>query len=207
MNKENEETIEHEKGQTENTPETIDMEQDDDVQFEDVNDEGDESSLQDKIKKLRLLIKKIEKEKQDNMNGWQRAQADYVNFKKEVEVRRKDDIKFANKKLFMELLPVLDSYDMAKANATAWNSVDANWRTGIEYIFNQFVSVLNNEGVEQFGNVGDTFDPNLHESIEHVEVKDAKDNDTLVQVLQKGYKIGETVLRPARVKTGEYKTN
>lgn len=176
----------------------------DEISFEEVNEEG-EVDARDTIKKLRAKIKTLEKEKQENMNGWQRAQADYANFKKEVETNRKEDIKFANKKLVLELLPVLDAYDMAKANEEAWNKVDQNWRVGIEYIFNQLTSIFEKEGIIQFGKVGDKFDPSLHESIEHVSVTDEKLNDTLVQVLQKGYKIGDLVLRPARVKTGEFK--
>jgi molecular chaperone GrpE len=101
---------------------------------------------------------------------------------------------------------VLDSYDMAQANKEAWEKVDQNWRMGIEYIFTQFKTVLEGEGVTQFGKVGDTFDPLLHESMEHVSVSDEKDNDKVMRVLQNGYKMHDSILRPARVHTGHFDT-
>ncbi len=179
--------------------ENVDIPETDDVEFEEVNEEG-EVDARDTIKKLRAKIKTLEKEKQENMNGWQRAQADYANLKKETEVRRVEDIKFANKKLVLELLPVLDAYDMARGNEEAWNKVDQNWRMGIEYIFNQLTGIFEKEGIIQFGKVGEKFNPNLHESVEIIKTEEKEKDDVLAQVLQKGYKIGEVILRPARVK-------
>ncbi len=183
---------------------TENSEQVDDVTFEEVNDEG-EVNTKDTIKKLRLKIKELEKESKENLDGWTRAKADYVNFTKEVEARRKDDIIRANKNLIEDLLPVLDAYDMARANTDAWQKVDSNWRVGVEYIFNQLLSVFEKEGVKQIGNVGETFDPTLHDSIETVEVENEADANKLSQVMQKGYMLGGTVLRGARVKVTHLK--
>jgi molecular chaperone GrpE len=171
----------------------------DDVSFEETNEEG-EVNTKDTIKKLREKIKTLEKEKQDYMLGWQRANADYANFKKETEERRKDDIRFASKRLIKDLLPVLDSYDLAKGNKTAWEKVEANWRMGIEYIFSQLISVLDNEGALQYGKEGEEFKPELHESIELVDTEDESKDGKITQVLQSGYKMGDSVLRVARVK-------
>jgi molecular chaperone GrpE len=176
----------------------------DDVVFEEVNDEG-QVSTKDTIKKLRAKIKELEQESKNNLDGWARAKADYVNFTKEVEARRKDDIIRANKNLILDLLPVLDAYDMAKANQEAWQKVDSNWRVGVEYIFNQLLSVFEREGVKQIGNVGEVFDPNLHDSIETVDVEKEEDANKISQVLQKGYTLGGSVLRGARVKVTHFK--
>lgn len=175
-----------------------------DVEFEESNEEG-EVDARGTIKKLREKIKKLEAEKKEYLDLSQRSRADYMNLKKEIEADRAYTRTFANKKLIEELLPVLDAYDMAQSNQEAWEKVDKNWRIGIEYIFGQLRTVLEREGVAQFGSVGDTFDPSLHESMEHIPVTDEKQDNTLVQILQKGYKMGDTVLRPARVKTGEFK--
>lgn len=180
--------------------EVIDNEE---VTFEEVNDEG-EIDAKATIKKLREKIKKLEAEKQEYLDLSQRTRADYANFKKEVEASRISDRKFAAKRLIEDLLPTLDSYDMAKGNKEAWEKVDQNWRVGIEYIFGQLRTVLENQGVVQFGAVGDVFDPNLHESMEMVSVADEKENDKIVKVLQSGYKMNEMILRPARVHTGRY---
>lgn len=173
------------------------------VTFEEVNDEG-ELSDRDVVKKLREKVKKLEAEKQEYLDLSQRTRADYANFKKEVEANRASDRKFAAKRLIEELLPTLDSYDMAKGNKEAWEKVDQNWRMGIEYIFGQLRTVLENQGVVQFGKVGDTFDPNLHESMQQVTVHNESENDKVVNVLQNGYKMNDIVLRPARVHTGHY---
>lgn len=175
----------------------------DDVSFEDVNEEG-EVDAKTTIKKLREKIKKLEGEKQEYLDLSQRTRADYVNFKKEVDTNRVSERKFATKRFIEELLPVLDSYDMAKGNVEAWEKVDQNWRIGIEYIFNQFKTVLENEGVVQFGKVGDAFDPQLHESMQQVNVESEGDNDKIMKVLQNGYKMNDSILRPARVHTGHF---
>ncbi len=176
----------------------------DDISFEDLDEDG-EQNLRTTIKKLREKIKKLEGEKQEYLDLSQRTRADYVNFKKEVESNQVSNRKFATKRFIEELLPVLDSYDMAQGNTEAWEKVDKNWRVGIEYIFNQLKTVLEGEGVTQFGKVGDTFNPELHETMQSVPVADAKDDEKIVKVLQNGYKMHDSILRPARVHVGQYK--
>ncbi len=174
----------------------------DDVSFEEVNEEG-EVNVRDTVKKLREKIKVLEKEKQEYLDLSQRTRADYLNFKKEVEVNKLSDRKFATKRFIEDLLPVLDAYDMARGNKEAWGKVDQNWRMGIEYIFNQFTTVLDGEGVKQFGTIGDTFDPMLHETMQSVPVEE-KEDGKIVKVLQNGYKMHDSVLRPARVHVGVF---
>ena len=181
--------------------EILDNTSSDDVSFEDVNEEG-EVDTRTTIIKLREKLKKAEGEKQEYLDLSQRTRADYANFKKEVESNRISDRKFATKRFIEELLPVLDSYDMAQSNKEAWEKVDQNWRMGIEYIFAQLRTVLEGEGVTQFGKVGDIFNPELHESMEQVNVENESDNDKIMKVLQNGYKMNGTILRPARVHTG-----
>lgn len=178
----------------------------DDVTFEEVHEEGDELEPKAQIKKLKEKIKKLEAEKNDNLHGWTRAQADYVNFRKEIEGNRKEDIKFASKKLINNILPALDSYSLAKSNKEAWEKVDANWRTGIEYIFSQLQGALEKEGLEAYGMVGDAFDPRIHESVEVVKTDKEDEDGKIVALLQMGYKLNNQVLRPAKVKTGEFES-
>ncbi len=173
----------------------------DEVTFEDTNEEG-EVDTRTTIKKLREKIKKLESEKQEYLDLSQRTRADYANYKKEVDANRISDRKFATKRFIEELLPVLDSYDMAQGNKENWEAVDKNWRMGIEYIFAQLRTVLEGEGVTQFGKVGDTFDPHLYESMEQVHVENEADNDKIMKILQNGYKMHDTIIRPARVHVG-----
>jgi molecular chaperone GrpE len=173
----------------------------DNISFEDIDNDG-EVDLRSTIKKLRDKIKKLESEKQEYLDLSQRTRADYANFKKEVDTNRLSERKFATKKFIEELLPVLDAYDMAKGNVEAWEKVDQNWRIGIEYIFGQLRTVLENEGVVQYGKIGDTFDPHLHESMEMVTVTNDTENGKIVSTLQSGYRMHDMILRPARVKVG-----
>jgi molecular chaperone GrpE len=199
-NEEKEKGYEEKDTETKDTPAMDDMNETD-VEFEELNEEG-EIDARSTLKRLREKIKKLEAEKKEYLDLSQRTRADYMNFKKEVDAERTMVRKFATKRFIEELLPVLDAYDMAQGNKEAWEKVDQNWRVGIEYIFGQFRSVLEKEGVIQFGKVGDEFDPNLHESMEMVAVTDGSENGKIVSVLQSGYRMHDTVLRPARVKVG-----
>lgn len=196
----NDENIE-DKVEVEEIVETVTSE--DDINFEETNEEG-EVDARATIKKLREKLKKVEAEKQEYLDLSQRTRADYANFKKEVESSRVSDRKFATKRFIEDLLPVLDSYDMAQGNKEAWEAVDKNWRMGIEYIFAQLRTVLEGEGVTQFGKIGDTFNPELHESMEQVSVENEADNDKIMKILQNGYKMNDQILRPARVHTGHF---
>jgi molecular chaperone GrpE len=108
-------------------------------------------------------------------------------------------------KIVESLLPSIDSFDMAMANKEAWESVDKNWRTGVEYIYQQIISGLSDVGVEIIDKTGIKFDPNLHQSIESVPTDDESKDHTIEKIIQAGYKIGDRVIRPARVNIFEYK--
>lgn len=164
------------------------------------NEDGTEISANDKIKKLRDKIKKLEKEKQEYLDGWQRARADYSNAIKNAEEDKKVFKTFFAEQFIEELFPVLDSFDMAMKNRELWEKVDENWRKGIENIHQQLLNSLSNHNFAPFCIVGDVFDPNLHEAVESIESADEKLDNTIAEVLQCGYRLGEKVLRPARVK-------
>jgi molecular chaperone GrpE len=183
----------------------IEHTQDDDVSFETTDSEGVEETQNIKIKKLREEIEKLRKERDEYLVGWQRAKADYINQSKNHLEERSELSKSAARKTITGILPTLDTYDLAKGNTEAWNSVDANWRTGIEYIFQQLYTSLENEGLKKFGAVGDKFDPKLHQSIEAIPVSDKIKDGTVVAVLQSGYMLHEKVIRPAKVNVGIYK--
>lgn len=169
-----------------------------DIDFEEVNEEG-EVNAKDTIKKLRAKLKAAETEAKNNLDGWTRAQADYANLKREGEARRLDDIKLANKRLIEDMLPVLDAYTMAQSNKEAWEKVDAGWRTGVEYIFTQLKTTLEKEGLVAYGITGEKFDPNIHESLEILKEEDMTKHDTIARVISQGYKLGSYILRPAKV--------
>jgi len=173
-----------------------------DVSFEATDSEGVEESKDVKIRKLREEIEKLRKERDEYLTGWQRAKADYVNQSKIYLEEKMELMRSAAGKTIATILPSLDTYDLARVNEVSWNAVDANWRMGIEYIFQQLLTSLESEGLKKFGKMGDSFDPTLHQSIEAIPVSDKIRDSTVVAVLQSGYMLHEKVIRPARVNVG-----
>lgn len=169
----------------------------DDVVFE---EEGEGLLPAQKIKKLKEELKKCQKEKEEYLAGWQRAKADFINLKREEEKNRLELMKFANKELIMEILSVADSFDMAFVNKEAWEKVDQNWRTGVEYIYSQLVSVLEQNDVKQLNPIGEMFDPNIHTSVESVPAEKPEDDHKIVAVIQKGYMMHGSLVRSPKVK-------
>lgn len=178
-------------------PGAISSDKDDEEEFE-IEDDG--ATDKDKIKKLRDQLKDSQKKSAENMDGWQRALADYANLKKDSAEQVKELKGYVLESFIEELFPVLDSFDMAMKNKETWESVNENWRKGIEYIYIQLTSILSNNQVEVVGNVGEKFNPDLHVAIEEIETDDEKKDGTVSEVVQKGYKGMRGVIRPAKVK-------
>lgn len=176
-----------------------------DVSFVDSTEDGDELPTKDIVKKLREENKTLRKEKEEYLTGWQRAKADYVNLQKDSDAKYKELRTMVTGNIVEDLLPVLDSFNMAMGNKDAWDKVDANWRNGVEYIHQQFLRVLTDNNVTALDQIDVMFDPMLHESIETIPTDDESKDHKIAQVVQTGYKIGDKVIRPARVKVYEFK--
>jgi len=168
-------------------------------------EDGEELPAKDVTKKLREEIKKLQKEKEEYLTGWQRAKADYINLQKELEQVRVNVSVLAREKMAEKLLPALDSFEMAFGNKEHWETLDKDWRAGIESIYQQLMSGLAGSGIEKIDEVGITFDPNIHQSINIAETNEESKDHTIEKVLQVGYKIGDRVIRPAKVTIYEYK--
>lgn len=173
----------------------------DDVEFEETDSEGVATSDKDKIKKLREEIKELQAKNKEYLDGWQRARADLVNKEKQLISDRVEMIKRAGERIAENLIPVLDSYEMARKNVTAWESVDSKWRVGIEYIFSQLENVLTGEGMKNFApKVGDALDIMTMQAVGDIETDDDTKDHTVAEVIQSGYYLGERMLREAKVK-------
>jgi molecular chaperone GrpE len=164
-----------------------------------------EENATEAIKKLRERLKKAEAEKMEYLTGWQRAKADMVNARKRDEEERKDFIKFANENLITELLPVLESFDMAMGNKEAWEKADKNWRTGVEYIYSQLKKALADHGVVEINPINQKYDHAQHEAVSYEPETDSKLDHVITHVIQKGYSLNGKVLKVPKVKVGEYK--
>lgn len=160
-----------------------------------MNNQAQDNAQQD----LEQEIIKLQEEVNYNLAGWQRAQADYQNLKKEAERIRLDSIILANKNLIENLIPVFDNFALAiKHQPTELQ--DNNWVQGIIYIHKQLQEILIAEGVEIIDPMGQIFDPNIHEAVESVESENGVNTNTIIEVLQVGYKLKGNLIRSARVK-------
>lgn len=179
------------------------IEEDDIVEFE-FNEDGEED-LKKTLKKLRADLKQAKKEKEEYLTGWQKERADFANYKKEEAERSTRYREIAREQILESFLAVADSFAMAFANKEAWEKVDPAWRKGVEYTYSQMQGVFEEYDVKPIGIEGEVFDPSIHESVAMV-ATDQKDMDHKIsQVIQKGYKLGNKILRPARVNVFEYK--
>jgi molecular chaperone GrpE len=169
-------------------------------------DSDNMSDPKEKIAKLKEKIKKLQAEKEEYMNGWQRERADFVNYKKRADEEKKEYIKFANENLLEEMLTVLESFDMAFMNKEQWNSVPENWRVGVEYIHSQLVKILDENGLKEFlPKVGEKFDVKLHVAEEVMPVTHEKEDGVIMAVKKKGYIMNGKIIIAPKVVVGEFK--
>jgi molecular chaperone GrpE len=183
-----------------NTPE----EHEDDIIIEEESEEV--SSFKPKTEeKKKSELEVCKEERQEYLDGWQRSRAEFANYKITQEKRLSDIGSHAGGKIVGDILPVLDSFDMAMANTSVWESVDENWRVGIEYIHSQFHTILEQHGLSIIQvQKGDNFNPELHEVLEVEKLDNNENHDKILSVRQTGYLFKEKVLRPAKVVIGQY---
>ncbi|MEO5635044.1 MAG: nucleotide exchange factor GrpE [Candidatus Paceibacterota bacterium] len=192
-----------EKDKNTEIPEAEALENEEVVEFE-FNDDGEED-LKKTLKKLRGDLKVAKKEKEEYLTGWQKERADFANYKKQEEERHANFSEAMRERILSKFLTVMDSFNMAFANKAVWEQVSKNWRDGIEYIYSQMNNVFEEYGVKPVGVVGEPFDPNIHQSLEMERTEEKGKDHTVSAVIQKGYKLGDRVMRPARVNVYEYK--
>ncbi|MDQ3244780.1 MAG: nucleotide exchange factor GrpE [bacterium] len=179
-------------------------EDDDDIVEFEFNEDGEED-IKKTLKKLRVDLKLAKKENQEYLTGWQKERADFANYKKNEDERKIMVSESLRERILSRFLTVIDSFNMAFANREAWEKVDANWRTGVEYIFNQMINIFEEYGVKEIGKIDEIFDPNIHEPVDMIPTDKKEMDHKIALVIQKGYKLGDRVLRPTRVNVYEYK--
>ncbi len=128
-----------------------------------------------------------------------RQQAEFQNYKRRTEKEKSEIYKYANEKIVVELLAVMDNLDRA-LDSISHNAEDhQNVLNGVEMIKKSFEDLLEKEGVQAIEAVDNPFDPNMHHAV-MTEEKDGCDSDVVIEEFQKGYKLGEKVVRPSMVK-------
>ncbi|HUW71776.1 MAG TPA: nucleotide exchange factor GrpE [Candidatus Humimicrobiaceae bacterium] len=151
-----------------------------------------------KIEDLQKKIEELEKQKTENLAGWQRARADFLNYKKEEMERIEQFLKYGEEEFILKILPILDNFDLAEKKLTEEMRNDESVK-GFLQIKAQILDFLKSHGVEEMKVMGEKFDPNFHEAVELI-AEQNKESGSIIEETQKGYKINGRLLRPARVK-------
>ncbi len=144
---------------------------------------------------------RLRAEADEYLDGWQRARAEFANYKKRVEREQQDAHARAAADVLVRFLSVLDDLDRALRDRPKEGDAAA-WAEGIDLIYRKLQVLLEAEGVETIPAQGATFDPTIHEAVTH-ETSENHREGQVIDVIQQGYRLGERVLRPALVRVAK----
>ena len=166
-------------------------------QHTDITERPEELSAPADVRALKQSLIEARAKAQEYLEGWQRGQADFVNYKKRLEQDKVDGIKYANAGLILKILPVLDDFERA-IGAVPPSMAKEPWVGGINGIARKLESTLEASGLTRIKAQGEFFDPSLHEAVGSAPGAEGM----VVREVGKGYKLNERVLRTARVLVG-----
>jgi molecular chaperone GrpE len=152
------------------------------------------------LEAAKTLLQEEKEKAQRFLANWQRAEADFANYKRRVEQERSEAMRIANAALIINILPVLDDLERALVSLDI-RLTGLTWFDGIRLIYRKLQLVLENAGVSQIEAEGQPFDPRFHEAVMYGEGEEGK----VVAEVQRGYKLRDRVLRPAMVIVGKGK--
>jgi molecular chaperone GrpE len=154
--------------------------------------------LEKRLKELETQLESQSAKASEYFDGWQRERADFVNYKKRVERDQAQSQQNAVGNVARKYLPVVDDLERAlKARPTEGEG--ARWAEGVELIYKKLQGILDSEGIKEIKADGESFDPSIHEALTNEE-SPAHESGQIIEVVQKGYLIGDRVLRPALVR-------
>jgi molecular chaperone GrpE len=152
---------------------------------------------EENVEALRAQLAEEREKAKSFYQSWQRAAADFQNYKRRVEDERSETARLASAALIINLLPLLDDLDRALKNVDT-HLASLTWVDGIRLIYRKFEALIEMAGVREIEADGQTFDPSQHEAVSQAPGEDNK----VISVVQKGYKLGDRVIRPAMVVVG-----
>jgi molecular chaperone GrpE len=158
---------------------------------------GPEVTEVEDVELLRQALAEEKARAEANLAGWQRAQADFINFKKRSEREKADLGKYANSELILKLLPALDDLERALA-AIPPRQAKLSWVDGVRLIERKLRTILEGEGLSQIEALGEPFDPHFHEAVR----QDKGKAGIVIDETQKGYMLNDRLLRPSKVVVG-----
>ena len=158
-----------------------------------------ESEQQDPLAALQAQIETMTQERATLYDQLLRRQAEFENYRRRVDREKSETYTRARAEVLLELLPVIDNFERALASLENSGGDAESLRHGVELIHKQFKDALTKFGLEPVESVGQTFDPHVHEAVT-IEPTDKHKENTIIEEFQRGYKLGEKLLRPAKVK-------
>lgn len=158
----------------------------------------DEGSAEDPIEALQAELGEMTLKAEEYLDGWQRARAEFANYKKRVLRENTDIRQMARGEVIKLYLDIADDLERALQEKPE-SGEEGTWADGIEIIFQKLRSRLEAEGIKPMNPLGEEFDPNIHEALMKEE-SDEYESGQIIEVMQEGYWIGEKVLRPALVR-------
>lgn len=150
---------------------------------------------------LEAQLAAAQEEAVKNLDGWLRTQAEFANARKRLEKQRAEAYANATGDVIAKLLPVMDDFERAIGSVPS-DVASVTWFEGIQLVHRKLNQLLEQFNVVAIEAVGQTFDPNLHEALSQ-EPSDQFSAGTVTRVLQKGYKVGERIIRPSLVYVAE----
>lgn len=154
-----------------------------------------------KIEEIKKQLGECQKLKEEYLNGWKKAQANFLNYKKEEGEKISELMKYAGEEFILKLLPILDNIDIAEKKIPK-ELKDNQWVEGILTIKTQVLDFLKKEGVKEIESLGKKFDPNFQEVVEEVKKPDCE-SGIVIEEVKRGYLLHNKVIRPAKVKITE----
>ena len=178
----------------------IEQNVDNSEEIEETIDETIEESKEEvnELEQLKLKLEKAESSSKDYLDRLQRSMAEFDNFRKRTNVEKASMYENGARDTIEKLLPILDNFERAILSTPEEDKNSAMFK-GIDMIFNQMVETFKNMGVEEVAGVGETFDPNIHNAVLHID-DDSFGENVVAEVMQKGYKYKDKIIRPSMVK-------
>ena len=157
--------------------------------------------MEDEIIKLQSDLEEARKEAQENLDGWKRAKADFINYKKRQEELMEEFRKFACENVVEDFIPIFDNMELSLAHIPA-DQKESEWVKGVTHIKRMLEDALKANGVEAIEvKEDDEFNPEIHEAVEMEEPieKNGEEESKVKKVLRRGYKLNGKVIRAAKV--------
>lgn len=166
--------------------------------IEELEEKVEEQDVNEEMLKIDEEISKLTEENKVLTEKVKLAQAELINYRRRKDEETANILKFASQDLILELLPIVDNFE----RALAANSENSKFVEGVNLIYQNLMNILTKSGVEVISRVGEIFDPSLEQALVTDCIED-KEDEEVIEVLAKGYKLKGRVIRPASVKINQ----